>query len=90
MDGFDDTAVIDNTKAQTTQTTYLVEMDAEQRKQLTKEQELDVGDSVRKITEVAEGLQTLLLNADGIPKDLTDKQGREALTHGVLLFGENQ
>lgn len=88
--GLDDAAIIDNTKAQATQDTDLVEMDAEQRKQLTKEQELDVGDSVRKITEVAEGLQMLLLNADGTPKDLTDIQGRNELVRQIKLYSQSE
>lgn len=88
--GLDDATIVKNTKTQAMQGTDLVEMDAEQREQFTREQELDVGDSVRKITEVAEGLQTLLLNADGTPKDLTDIQGRNELVRQIKLYSQSE
>ena len=54
----------------------LVEMNEEERNALNEEQELSVKDSVKKMEEVAESLQTLLLNADGTPVDFSDKAGR--------------
>lgn len=64
----------------------LVEMNEEERKALTEEQELSVKDSVKKMEEVAESLQTLLLNADGTPVDFSDKVGRLYLVQGLKNF----
>ncbi len=59
----------------------LEEMNRDERQKLSVEQETSIGDSVRTIRECSEGLQTLLLNPDGTPTDLADKEGRERMTH---------
>lgn len=64
----------------------LVEMNEEERKALTEEQELSVKDSVKKMEEIAESLQTLLLNADGTAVDFSDKAGRLYLVQGLKNF----
>lgn len=61
----------------------IVEMNHEERKALTNEQEMTVKDSVKKMEEISEGLQSLLIGPDGSPMDLTDKKGRAKLVDAI-------
>jgi hypothetical protein len=66
--------------------TDLEEMNADERKVISEEQRESFLDASRRMCEIGEGMQTLLINPDGTPIDLSDKKGRTELISALKYF----